>query len=111
MGLQRALLRIAGDRSAENLLREVLGFAREQAPATFSAEQLAGHIRHDVADVAMLLSQLEAEAVLVRDGGLYRYPDDAVVDLDVRRFLRSAQRHHAIVQTNVERFRQRFRST
>ncbi|MDO8964498.1 MAG: hypothetical protein Q7W30_08425 [Coriobacteriia bacterium] len=108
MSLQRALERLPGDRGTEAAIREVLELMRIHVRESLSAPEVARRLERPEPTISVILSTLADGYVLRTEDALYRYEPDALVDLDVQRYLRRVATHSAHVQQNVAKFRDRY---
>ena len=111
MGLSRALTILGGDRSSECVAREILAVMSADPRPELDADGLRRRLPlHDKHTVEKVLQALVDGVVLDFDTASeqYRYHRDKALDFEVRRFIRTAGGHDHHVQTNVDRFRQRF---
>ncbi|GAB4281454.1 MAG: hypothetical protein Kow0056_16840 [Coriobacteriia bacterium] len=111
MSLRSALERLPHDSRSEALVREVLGLLRRNRDRWLSVEQVRSRVSRSEG-LDLLLEVLTREHVLASDESLHdvMLADDAVVRIEVDRYLRRASHQDRRVQSNVERFRQRYRS-
>lgn len=109
MGLNSALTQLNGDRSLESVIRDVLVFFRTHPHALFSAAEVARRTARPVHVVERILLTLGRSFVLdsQSDPSSYRYEPDALLELDVERFLRRVGTIEGRLQNNVARFRER----
>lgn len=112
MGLSQAMSMIADDRKSQSTTREVLSVLKDAEGQWLSTHEVAGRSLHDEFDVLAVLDALKAGRVLDFEpaSGRYRYHSDMVNDLEVKRFLRSADGRERVARTNVDRFRHRYGS-
>jgi hypothetical protein len=101
---------IADDRQTQSATREVLDVMTASPERWFTAAEVSRRCLIDSDTVHGVLTALAAGRVLDFEpaSGSYRYRKDTVLDLEVRRFIRSANGHERLVRTNVDRFRQRY---
>jgi hypothetical protein len=110
LGLAQAMSLIADDRHMESVTREVLSVFTGSPDRWLTTAEVARRCLHDAETVGRVLTALAAGCVLdfeAASGG-YRYHQDTVLDLEIRRFIRRADGHERLVRTNVDRFRQRY---
>lgn len=109
MGLRRAIELLPSDRDTEAALRTIVVFFADHRCEWFEAYQIArasGLAVEQVEQVAGVLCK-----TFVLDCGpskSYRYDGDQVTWFEIERFLKRADRHSGALQTNVERFRDRY---
>ncbi len=103
MSLRRALDGLPGDRATEGLVREVLQLMRVHG-GPISADEASLRLDKAECEVAVILERLADAAVLHREGLLFSKVRDTVVDADIDRFMRRAERHSALVRSNVSKF-------
>lgn len=109
MGLRRAIELLPSDRDTESALRTIILFCADHKGEWFDGSQIAR------------ISDLPAEQVdsvagvlcktFVLDCGpsnSYRYGGDQVTWFEMERFLKRADRHSGSLQTNVEKYRDRY---
>lgn len=106
MSLRKALEGLPGDRATENLVRETLQLIRVRG-AAMSVPETAERLKRPEQEVSAILERLAEACVLERQGALFAVPKDPVVQLDIDRFMRRAERHNAFVRSNVLKFRDR----
>ena len=110
MGLSKAMGLLGADRRAQSATRDVLAVATHAEGSWLTAHDISRLTLHDAEIVGLVLGALVTGRVLDFDPSTnsYRYNKDAVLDLEVRRFIRNAEGHDHFVRSNVDRFRQRF---
>ena len=109
MGLGSALTRLHADRAVDSAVRDVLLLFHDHPRQRMPAEDVAGRTGRQETLVASILRTLAETFVLDCDGDppSYRYVPDAVLELDIRRYLDRVEHAHGRLQDNVARFRQR----
>lgn len=109
MGLGAALTQLRTDRSLDSVVRDVLVFFRTHPGRSFSVAEVARGIARPLALVEPILLTLGRCFVLDchSDPPCYRYVPEAILDLDVERFLHRVGAVEGRLQSNVARFRQR----
>ena len=108
MSLDKALNRLPRDRTTENTVRAVLESMVCHESEWLRVSEVSRSVGRPEATVAMILSCLAVGHILRADGDRYSYERDPVVELDVRRFLRTSGAHSQLVQENLARFRNRY---
>ncbi len=110
MGLAAAMSLIGDDRSTTSTMRDVLSGLTAAPGRWFTEAEIMRRSLYDRDAVAAVLQALVAGRVLDFEpaSSSYRYNQDTVLDLEVRRFLRHADGNERAVRTNVDRFRQRY---
>jgi hypothetical protein len=110
MGLKRAIELLPCDRATQTALRDVVRFLGAHTGEWFDS----GHIaRVSVAapeQVDVVLEVLCRTFVIDCSGvpAQYRFEGDRVTRFEIEGFLRRADRNSGAVQSNVERFRERY---
>jgi hypothetical protein len=109
VGLTQAMNLIADDRQTQSVTREILSVFLAAPDTWMTTEDIRRRCFYPEDIVASVLTALAAGRVLDFEpaSGAYCYQKDAVLDLEVRRFIRRADGHERLVRTNVDRFRQR----
>lgn len=112
MSLRRALEELPHDRMLESVAREVLGLFYRNPKAWLTSEQVKSRISHP-ADADRILGLMTESYVLDFEDAppRYRLVADALLAIEVDRFLRRAERHEHRIQTNVARFRRHFNNS
>ncbi|PKQ29876.1 MAG: hypothetical protein CVT60_03060 [Actinobacteria bacterium HGW-Actinobacteria-10] len=109
MGLRRAIELLPPDRDTEAVLRTIILYCSDHRGEWFDGGRIArigGYPVERVEHVADVLCE-----TFVLDCGpskRYRYDGDQVTFFEMQRFLKRADRHSGVLQTNVEKFRDRF---
>jgi hypothetical protein len=110
MSLRAALDALPSDRETQSDVREIVSFFSRHPGEWFSAHRVASVT--DIADVQVshVLGVLGRSYVLDSDDdeAQYRYQTDALLDLEIKRFLRRADTHSGMLQSNVDKFRRRY---
>ncbi len=89
-------------------MRDVLELMRIHVGEGLSPAEVGRRLQRPEDAVRTILSELAGGFVLTREGERYRYDRDALIDLDIQRFLRRSQQHAQFTQNNVAKFRDRF---
>ena len=109
MSLRSALRRLPADRGTETAVREVLTLFRMHAGEPFSVRGVveAAHISSVQAEE--ILGVLKKNFVLDSDGDppSYTYRTDRLLELEIEGYIRRAERHSGLLQSNVAKFRRR----
>jgi hypothetical protein len=110
VGLAQAMNLIADDRQTQSATREVLTVFSSCPEKWLKPDDVCRSCLYGADVVRSVLTALAAGRVLDFEpaSGSYCYHQDAVLDLEVRRFIRRADGHERLVRTNVDRFRQRY---
>jgi hypothetical protein len=110
MSLRRALDRLPHDRATEGAARELLTLFRRRHGEWIPLSELLIEGSYPEGVGRTVLDTLVSSTVLEFRGGppRYRYETDSLVELEIDRYLRRADRHSGMVQDNVARFRQRY---
>jgi hypothetical protein len=108
MSLRRALEHLPCDRGTEAAVRETLQLLRIRKGEHLSVDDVARRLERPFSTISVLLSELADARVLHLEGTRYGYVSDPVTDLEVERFLRRAECHSVLVQTNLAKFRERY---
>jgi hypothetical protein len=110
MSLRTALDTLPSDRATLAAVREIIGlFARH--PGEWIAASRVVEITEMPTDTTRrVLRVLDSSFVLDSDDDSerYCYERDALLDLEVKRYLRRADTHSATLRSNVEEFRRRY---
>ena len=110
MSLKSALLLLPLDRETSCATRDVLDLFRRHPDEWFRVAQIAGSVNRSSTLVGDILEVLRGNAVLDFDSTVrsYRYRRDTLLDIEIDRFVRRVEGGSNVVQSNVERFRQRY---
>lgn len=112
MSLRRALLSLPDDRDTRGDLRRIIGFLDLHRDETVECDEVSKRAQLTEARTRTLLDALSAARVVdchVESGRCRcRFEPDAVLDLEIRRFLRTQSGAEAQLQRGVGRFRDRF---
>lgn len=108
MSLYTALERLPRDRETESTVREVLELMRRHKGESMGAADVARRVQQPENRISVILSKLADGCVVHARDGHFRYEQDALVDLEVQRFLKRAEHHTQLVQNNVAKFRERY---
>lgn len=109
MGLSAALMRLQADRALDGVVRDVLVVFTRHSGVSFTTAEVARRSGHPVWTVEPILLTLARNFVLdfQSDPPGYRYVPDALLEIDVERYLRRVNVSTGRLQDNVARFRQR----
>ena len=110
MGLRAALTEMQADRSTEAVVRDVLAFLFQHPRERFTSVEVARRVARPYAQVEPILLTLGRCFVLdfqSADPPSFSYVPQALLDLDVERYLRRVGTIEERLQNNVARFRQR----
>ncbi len=110
MGLSTAMNLLGDDRQTKSSTREVLGVMTDTSGRWFTPREIEQRTLLDHETVSCVLQALAMGRVLDFEpaSGSYRYQQDTVLDLEVRRFVRHVDDYERAHRTNVDRFRQRY---
>ncbi|MHB9002482.1 MAG: hypothetical protein ACYC6C_00245 [Coriobacteriia bacterium] len=109
MGLRRAIELLPPDRATEAVLRTIILYCAEHRGEWFDSDRIARLSGTPVERIEYVAAVLCETFVL--DCGpskSYRYGGDQVTLFEMKRFLRRADMHSGALQTNVERFRDKY---
>ena len=108
--LRGALESLSPDRATETAVREILSLMRRRMGETFTARKLSSTLELDHLLVEKVLEALSDGFVLDSDDDSpgYVYRGDRLLELEIDRFMRRADSHAGLLQTNVEKFRHRY---
>ena len=109
MGLSMALARLQADRTLDGVVRDVLLVFKHHPGVSFTAAEVARRSSRPRAVIEPILLTLARNFVLdfQSDPPGYRYVPDALLELDVQRYLQRVSAVTGRLQDNVARFRQR----
>ncbi len=109
MSLRSALGRLPVDRKTESMVREILSFFRRHPDESYSASRISDAAGVSLRSAEEVLEVLVKDFVLDSDGDppLYTYHPDRFLELEIEGFIRRAEKHTGMLQSNVEKFRQR----
>lgn len=109
MGLSVALARLQADRSLDGVVRDVLLVFKHHPGVCFTSAEVARRSNRQLAAVEPILLTLARNFVLdfQSDPPGYRYAPDALLELDIQRYLQRVNVATGRLQDNVARFRQR----
>ncbi len=112
MSLRRALVALPGDRDTRATLRGVVGYLDAHRREPVDAGRIARIAGFSEGRVGLVMQAL-AEAFVIDCDGDPRsanctYSPDSMLDLEVRRFLRSSGSATTDLQRGVSRFRDRY---
>lgn len=109
MGLSTALNRLHADRTLDGIVRDVLLLFRHHPRESFTAAEVADLTRRPLPLVEPILLTLRDCFVLdfQADPSAFRYLPDALVEIDMERYLQRVNTVNDRLQNNVARFRQR----
>lgn len=90
--------------------REVMAFFARHPGEWMSIDRVAEVTEFDAPLVRRILRVLDSSFVLDSDDDAteYRYERDALLDLEIRRFLHRVDTHSDMLRSNVEQFRRRY---
>lgn len=110
MSLRTALEHLPHDRESQAVVRHVLAMFRRHPGEWIESRNVAAVSGAGDESVRSILSVLAEFFVLDFDDGppRYRYRTDRLLELEFDRFERKTECHSGLLQTNVERFRQRY---
>lgn len=109
MSLRSALRRLPADRGTEIAVREVLTLLRRHAGESFSVSGVVEAAHVSPVQAEEILGVFRKSFVLDSDGDppSYTYRTDRLLELEIEGFMRRAERHSGLLQSNVEKFRRR----
>ncbi|MDH4139708.1 MAG: hypothetical protein OEV43_03970 [Coriobacteriia bacterium] len=112
MSLKRALESLPADRETSSTVRDILTMFRRHPDAWMSCRHVANIVDRSVETSRGILAVLAESGVLDFDSAesKYRYEQDTLLNIEIDRFVRRVDSHAGAVQSNVERFRQRYGS-
>lgn len=110
MSLRSALARLPHDRDGEALVRELLKLLRRHPNEWLNPARIANSLDACHETVFSMLEVLADTFVLDFDDGppRYRYRADKLTELEIDRYVRRADSHSGMLQSNVEKFRRRY---
>lgn len=109
MGLSSVLARLHADRAVDGAVRDILELFHRHPRERMSAETVAKLTGRPLSLVLPILATLAEGFVLDFDSDPagFRYVPDAVLELDIERYLHRVETVNGRLQNNVARFRQR----
>jgi hypothetical protein len=110
MSLRTALETLPSDRATQTAVREIVAYFSTHPGEWVSCGRVASVTDITDVTVAKVLTVLDRSYVLDSDDDeqQYRYENDALLDLEIKRFLRRADSHSGMLQSNVDKFRRRY---
>lgn len=110
MSLRSALERLPADRETQAALREILSLFRRNEGEPLSSARVTQVTEMHAAAVEEILGVLRRSFVLdsCGDPPRYVYRTDGLLELEIDRFMRRAETHSGRLQSNVEKFRNRY---
>lgn len=112
MSLRRALAALPDDVESRAAVRGVLGFLEGHVGEPLDAERVRKSTGVSAVQLEAVLKAMQAVEVVDCDGDSrvdsFVYAPDSVLQLEVRRFVRSAGNAEQLLQRGVDRFRGRF---
>jgi hypothetical protein len=100
--------RLPSDRATESAVREVLGLFLTRRGSALYIRDVAHRVERPESAVSAILDELAKAFVLDVHGDSYSYSGDPFSDVEIDRFLKRADSHSNLVQSNVAKFRQRY---
>lgn len=112
MSLRSALEHLPHDRDSQALIRHALGMFRRHPGEWLEPGRVATATGASPERIRSILSVLAEFFVLDFTDGppRYQYRQDRLLDMEIDRYDRKAESHSGMLQTNVEKFRQRYGS-
>ena len=109
MGLNAALARLQADRSVDGVVRDVLLVFKNHPGVAYTSSEVARLASRPDSAVEPILLTLARSFVLdfQADPPTYRYVPNALLNIDVQRYLHRVNVVNGRLQDNVARFRQR----
>lgn len=110
MSLRSALEHLPHDRDSQALVRHMLAMFQRHSGEWIEPHKVAVVLGASEDHTRSVLATLAEFFVLDFDDGppRYRYRADRFLDLEIDRFERKTETHTGHLQTNVEKFRQRY---
>lgn len=115
MSLRKALAELPDDLATRNIVRSLVAYLQSHEGERFNAERVSRSTGVSLHDVQTIMCALVDGFVLDCDGDprceTCRFTPDAVLNLEVRRYLREAGSSDARLHRGIDRFRGRFGSS
>jgi hypothetical protein len=110
MSLRTALETLPSDRMSRYAVREIVTFFSRHPDEWLSVEYVSRVTEVPQDDAHRVIDALTSAFVLDSDddSGEYRYVRDALLELEIKRYLRRADTHTQLQRDNLEEFRRRF---
>jgi hypothetical protein len=112
MSLRLALSALPGDRESIGALRLLLGYLDHHQHESLDPRRIGNSTGAESARIDAIVPVLVQSGVVDFDGdsdrARIRYAPDRLLDMEVRRFLRSFSAEESALRRRVDRFRDRF---